>query len=159
MIERQVELAPDGSTFGDRVIVVYEGQDGRKITYDFDPDGLYTVIHEGIVRMSGGGATDNQQRKNLARLMKVAIKGMLIMYGNQILDELFLTKDHPKPQKGDDLIEWYQDIFTKVGIGYLMKSDTVLSGYTVDENERETIVKIVRVSTRPIPLPASVEGA
>jgi hypothetical protein len=157
MIERQVELAPDGSTFGDRVIILYEGQDGRSITFSCDPDGLYDLLHAAIVRMSQGGVNDNPERKRLAALMKVTIKGALLVYGNRILDELFLTKDHPRPQKGDDLLGWYTDIFTKVGIGYLMKADTVLTGNTINESERETFIEVIRVSTRPIPLPG--EGA
>lgn len=76
------------------------------------------------------------------------------MYGTQLLDELFNTKNHPRPSKGDDILDWYTDIFTKVGISYLMKTETVLSGHVIRESEHERIVGVTSVDTRPVSIEA-----
>lgn len=162
MIERLVEVAPDGSTYGDKVVAVFEGQ--KRIVFFFDPDGLYGVFHAAFVKFSQGGIDEKvpglgetpemaQSRKQLTRLMRVAVKGVLMMYGDKILTVL-MGKDHPKPQKGQDLLDWYTDMFTRIGIGYLMKSDTVFTGEIVEDHEHESLIAVNEVTTRPIPAPA-----
>lgn len=163
---RQVEIAPDGSTFGDRVVIVFEGQAGRKITFNCDPDGLYDEVRSIMAKFSQVAPAEdpvdmspemNALKKRISGLIKVAVKGILLAYGDSILTLAFRTKDHPRPHKGDDLIEWYTNMFARMGIGYLMKKDTVLTGKTVQEDEHETLITVDHVSTRPIPTPARAE--
>lgn len=159
-LERKIECAPDGSAYSNRVSIFYEDINGRRFTFDCDPDGLYGLMHRAIVQMMQGGATEDMPegmtldmwnlRKNLAKLMKVGIKGLLLMWGNDLLTVAFGTKEHPKPPKGVDLLEWYQDMFARIGIAYLMKNDTVLRGNIVHEDEQQTLIAIHEITTRPI---------
>lgn len=163
MVERWVEVAPDGSTFGDRVVIEYEGQDGERITFYCDPDGLYDEVRSAIAKLSQASNDDAASdmapemailKKQLTRMMRASVKAVLLAYGDKILTFTFRTKDHPRPQKGDDLLEWYTNMFARIAISFLMKKDTVLTGKTVEANGNETLISIEQVTTRPIPTPA-----
>jgi hypothetical protein len=56
---------------------------------------------------------DNVEATNMARLIRTAVKGVLMMYGDKILT-LLMGKDHPKPAKKDDIVEWYSKMFAKL---------------------------------------------
>lgn len=78
-----------------------------------------------------------------ALLIKVAVKGVFLMYGDKILEEIFKSKDHPRPGKTDDLVEWYIDMFTQILILQALKST-----YTVEVNETS---EIIGFSAQPVP--------
>lgn len=150
-IERKIEQLEDGSYFASTVrasVDCYHEEYGwRHLHIDMSPDALYEYIHEGIERMSGQkGSNENAA---LARLMKVAIRGMLLAYGSKLLDAL-LGKDHPKPGKHDDLLSWYTDIFTKIAISYCMKNELTLIGKGLPADYEQTTVQIATIHTRPI---------
>lgn len=153
--ERTIQKADDGSVFSDKITLEYTDLDGKKnISFYCDPDGLYLLVHTAIQKMASMGIDaknpEAAKRNRLSALIKVAIKGMLLMYGQQLLDELFNTKNHPRPAKGDDLLDWYTDMFTKIGISYLMKTETVLSGHVIRESDERNFIGISSVDTRPV---------
>lgn len=168
MIQREIKtIDGGGGVYSDQVTVFYQDQDqpGRSIVFHCNPDGLYSIIHTAVASMTSFGASsaaaspEEKEKTALAKLLKVAIKGLLLMYGPRILDAVFGSKDHPKPQKGDDLLEWYQDIFTKLGIAYLMKNDTVLTGRVVDGSIDQAVIGVGSITTRPVTASESQEGA
>lgn len=110
-----------------------------------DPNSLLVLIEKGLSKLMQPGTHNNPAAKQLAGLMKIAVKGVLLMYGNKIL-ELLLGKDHPKPGKQDDLIEWWTHMLAKIGIGLAMKHMVTMTGKR-DGN----IVKIVEIGTQPNP--------
>jgi hypothetical protein len=160
--ERTILIADDGSGYSDQVTIVYEDANGLNALYLCNADSMYSIVHAALQKMATMGVRDTSEqgakRQGLAKLVRVAIKGMLIMYGNQILDELFATKDHPRPQKGDDLLDWYTDMFTKIGISYLMKNDTVLQGKTIRHDDETRVVAVDTVFTRPVAAPETHEN-
>lgn len=150
-IERKIEKLEDGSYFATTVrasISSYDDAVGwSHLHIDMNPNTLYDYIHEGIERMSGQkGSNENVA---LAKLMKVAIRGLLLAYGNKLLDAL-LGKEHPKPGKHDDLLPWYTDIFTKIAISYCMKNELTLIGRGLPTREVPIDIQVATISTRPV---------
>lgn len=132
--------------------------------YRIHPDVLYGTVHKAVAAFMSGG---NGQDDKLVALVRVAVKGVLLMYGDKILDSIFKSKNHPRPGKKDDLIEWYTDLFTKIGIAMWMKNETYLEGRItvceVSHDHTECAVQIDTISTGPIAshtnaLPASTNG-
>lgn len=106
--------------------------------YLLSPDLLYSHARSLIPKLLKLDGTDRT-----AALMKVAIKGIFLAYGDKILEQIFKSKEHPKPAKGDDLVEWYIDLFTQILILQAQKSE-----YTVEVNETS---EIIGCTTRPVP--------
>src|SRR5207248_163721 len=102
----------------------------KKPAYTLSPDLLYqharTLIPQ-LLHLDGKDKT--------ALMMKVAIKGIFLAYGDKILEQIFKSKEHPKPQKGDDIVEWYIDLFTQILISQALKSE-----YMVEVNADSEIV-------------------
>lgn len=107
----------------------------QKLT--LSPDLLYAHARRLIPQLLHLDGTDRT-----AALMKVAIKGIFLAYGDKILEQIFKSKTYPKPQKGDDLVEWYIDLFTQILISQAMKQE-----YTVEVNETS---EIVGCTARPV---------
>ncbi len=146
-----IEHIEDGIYFRHKIMMLYKDADGHDIVFLSDPDNLYDLIHAAVVKMSNLGIEPGMdiktvKRKRLAALIKVGIKGLLMLYGEQILEVLFDSTDHPRPPKGVDLLDWYNDMFTRVGITYAMKNDVILQG----EFTGKDVVEIVQVTTRPV---------
>lgn len=164
-LNRSIEKLEDGTYYADKIGMFYRDADeARNITFYADPDSMYTLVHDAIAKMANLGLSaedkkDPEKRKqnNLAKLIKVAVKGMLLMYGEQILDVLYGNANHPKPQKGDDILDFYTNQFTIAGISDLMKRDLVLYGRT-DESD-QTIIEVRSIITRPVAAPDSSAGA
>lgn len=164
MLSRSVEKLEDGTYYADKIGMFYRDADeARNITFYADPDSMYTLVHDAIAKMANLGLSaedkkDPEKRKqnNLAKLIKVAVKGMLLMYGEQILDVLYGNANHPKPQKGDDILDFYTNQFTIAGISDLMKRDLVLYGRT-DESD-QTIIEVRSIITRPVAAPDDTPG-
>lgn len=146
-----IEYLGDGVYCRHKIMMHYRDADGHDITFLSDPDTLYVLIHTAVVKMSNlgigpGMGVENVKHKRLAALIKVGIKGILMMYGEQILDALFNSTDHPRPEKGVDLLDWYNDMFTRIGITYAMKNDIILEGQFVGKDT----IEVVGVTARPV---------
>jgi hypothetical protein len=166
--ERTILTADDGSGYSDKVTIVYEDKDGLDVTLLCDPDAMYAILHMAIVKMSsteipkecppGANPEIFAVQKAVAKLMRVGVKGLLMMYGDMLLTVAFGSKQHPKPAKGDDLLDWYTDMFTKIGLSHLMKKDTVLQGKTIRHDDETRIVAVDTVFTRPVAAPETHEN-
>lgn len=76
----------------------------------------YNVVHAGIMKILEGEKKPEDmtpEKRRLSQLMRTTVKGALMMFGDNILNMMFGSKDHPRPEKKDDIIEWYSDIFAK----------------------------------------------
>ena len=164
MLSRSIEKLEDGTYYADKIGMFYrDAEEARNITFYADPDSMYTLMHAAVARMASFGLSDEDKKnpekrkqQNLAKLIKVAVKGVLLMYGEQILDVLYGNANHPKPQKGDDILDWYTNQFTIAGISELMKHDIVLYG-TSDESNPNTL-EVRRILTRPVAATDSSAG-
>jgi hypothetical protein len=160
MIERTIEQAEDGSYYAlDAVTIEYRNTCTEEVTHFYiNPNLLYSQVHDKLVELSGSkivegpDATQNALKKRLTALIRACIKGGLIFWGNDLLSLLYGTKDHEKPGKKDDIVDWYMDQFTKISIAYAMKSDIVLEGCKTKEDASQIVVEVRRVSTRPVTL-------
>lgn len=99
----------------------------EQIELEIDPDLTYSIFRAFLAGLLVTKETDNQEQKRLIQLVRAGVKGMLLMYGSQILNALFGSTNHPLPAKGDDLIEWYADMFCKVGIAAATRNIIVMS--------------------------------
>jgi hypothetical protein len=127
-------------------IIVHDDLYPHDETYTLSPDLLYQHARGLIPKLLHLDGTDKT-----AMMMKVAIKGIFIAYGEKILEQIFKSKEHPKPHKGDDLVEWYIDLFAKIMILQSMKQE-----YTVEVNETSEIVGCVARPIPPITAPDNV---
>lgn len=114
--------------------------------YHLDPHAVYNQLHGVIVKLSGAQPADdaNPLAKQMARVVKAALKALLMMWGDKLLT-LFIGDPHDKPGKKDDLVDWYTDMFAKVGVTYLVLHPPVLSG----QRANEFIVTITTIDTQP----------
>lgn len=113
-------------------------------TVAIDANVLYGSVRPMIERFMGGSTDMQTEQGRLSALVRTGVKGVLLMYGDKILDSLFRSKDHPKPGKGDDLVEWYTDMFTKVCIASMVKSKTHLIGV----HTSEPVLRITKIYSR-----------
>lgn len=149
---RELKTTEEGFVYSSEVTVIVEDQGGQRIVLCCNPDSLYDLVHQSVVAMSTFGAGDNpeeKQKKNLAKLVRTGVKGLLIAFGDQILD-MMLGPNHEKPRKGVDLLDWYQDLFTRIGISWLMRNDVILRGRNVDGIDKQSFWRIDRVATRSL---------
>ena len=157
---RTIEQAQDGSFFAtNAVTMIYEDMDGRNIIFFISPDGLYSTVHDGVVRMSGtsegdvSGLSSEQQalKKQLVKVIRAGVKGIFMMWGDKLMELFYGSKQHPRPPKDKhlDLVNWYLEEFTKVLIAHMMKNDVVLKGQFTAVGSN--VISIDEVSTRPVP--------
>lgn len=119
-----------------------------------DPAMLYTLAQDGIKRMLVGDDNPDApaEEKRLKQLVKTGIKGMFLTFGGKILDMLFQSKDHPKPNKGDDLIEWYSNVFAQIILTKCTEGTLVLKaprGEFGDGSVRIDEIRTLTVPTNP----------
>jgi hypothetical protein len=99
--------------------------DIKLISYDTDtqsPEGayvsmdvLYPLVRSFIAGMMTPNNDGNIEAQQMSKLMKTAIKGILIMYGDKLLT-IMIGRDHEKPAKGVDLVEWYTNTFASIAL-------------------------------------------
>lgn len=129
----------------DTDIIVHVETSDQNSTYRIDANVAYVKIRGGIEKFMGGSPADaTTEAGRLSSLVRVGVKGVLLMYGDKILDSIFGSKEHPRPGKKDDLVNWYTDMFTKVVLANLVKNVTILSGV---KDESDT--RITEIHTRP----------
>lgn len=132
--------------------------DGKNQAFLAHPENVYRIISAGIRKQLGGNpisnSNENEEQKKLVRLVRLAVKGALLSFGGKILDMIFRSKDHPRPGKGDDLIEWYSDMFAQIAIAEATKGTIFIQtrgGYGQD-------APIIIDQIYSIPLAASSRG-
>lgn len=77
-------------------------------------DTFYPFVHAWLAKMMTPG-NDSPENVQMSKLIKTAVKGVLIMYGDKLLTQM-LGKDHIKPGKGVDVVEWYTDVFARIAL-------------------------------------------
>jgi hypothetical protein len=158
MIERTIEQAEDGSYYAtNAVTLVYENREESFKQYFFiNPDSLYSQVHDYLVTLSGSKIVEtddieqNKLKKRMTALIRACIKGGLILWGYDLLTLLYGTKEHSKPGKKEDIVDWYMNEFTKITIAYMMKSDIIMQGITTSDNGDKITVQIDRCTTQPV---------
>src|SRR6266567_122963 len=158
--ERIIEKAADGSSFSvNAVTMIYEDMDGHNLTFYISPEGLYDEVHKGVVKMSQTDAGDTSNlsteqgflKVRLTKLIKSAVKGVFMMYGNDLMTLFYGSSNHPRPPKDKklDLVNWYLAELTKILIANMMKNDIVLVGQHTEIGSN--VISVDAVSTRPVP--------
>jgi hypothetical protein len=158
--ERIIETGADGSNFAvNAVTMIYEDMDGHNLTFFISPEGLYTEVHKGVVRMSQTDAGDTSKlapeqrllKEQLVKVIKAGVKGIFMMYGDKLMTLFYGSSTHPRPPKDKklDLVNWYLEELTKILIAHMMKNDIVLKGQRTEVNG--VIISVDAVSTRPVP--------
>lgn len=102
--------------------------DREETQFIISPDELHKVVSSGMKKQFKISPDAPEEEKTLARVVRAAVKGALIAFGPKLLDLMFKSKDHPKPGKGEDIIEWYADMFAKVLIAGATQGKLVLNG-------------------------------
>ena len=158
MRERLIHTAHDGTPYADKVTVLYRESGILRAIFEADPDMLYSLVHEGIVKMTAQEAkpqaSDTSEsyalRVRVAKLAKQALRGGLLMFGNDLLTVLYGSKEHEKPPKNVDLLDWYTDQFAKIGVAYLLKSDIFVDGKTLEADDETILHEITSIATGPV---------
>jgi hypothetical protein len=109
-------------------------------------DTLHPLVRGWISAMLQPAHGDNQEAVQLSKLMKTAVKGILIMYGDKILTVL-LGKTHEKPPRGCDIVEWYTTTFATVALSLASRSEIILAC----EDDVYADTQIIEISAKPIP--------
>ena len=151
--ERIIEQAEDGTYYSLNAVTLEYNDIEKKHTTLFylDPEQLYQVVHGYILELSQTKIDEsNPLKKRLTQLMRASIKGMLIAFGDDLLTLIYGTKDHEKPGKKDNIVDWYQDQFARIAIAHMMKNDIVLDGEISSEGEHKTIISVSGFTTRPV---------
>lgn len=162
-----VEQDATGNWFStNAVTAIYEDMDGQHQVLFMDPQGLFDTVYKGIKQMAQVDESVDEKlpsdlratKTALVKGMRIAVKGVLIMWGEKMLTMFYGTKDHPHPPKDKnlDLVDWYMHQFTAIAIAHMMRHDLVLKGQHTEVGSN--VLSISSVGTRPIPAPSKVEG-
>jgi hypothetical protein len=108
---------------------------------------LTTRMITGMVSPVGNGT---EESKNLARLIRTAVKGLFMMYGDKILTML-VGKDHAKPGKKDDVLEWYTQTFAM-----LLLQFAASQSYTIFTDVKDNSVGNIQIVREFVTVPVSV---
>lgn len=165
---RIIEQDTSGKWYATNAItIIYEDMDGQHQVFFLDPQGTYETVFNAMNKMSATqDVTDDAMpedmrtlKRTLVKVMRSAVKGVLIAYGDNLLTMFYGTKDHPKPPKVKnlDLIQWYIDQFTRVAIAHMMRSEFIFSGQHIEVGSH--VISVNQVTTRPIPGPNETETA
>jgi hypothetical protein len=160
--KRTIISLDDGTYYSDLVTIEFQDVNGDKLIFYCHPDSLFDIVKNGITSMAQvkegdvSEMTEEQAtlKKQVVRIMRAAVKALFVTSGDMILT-LFLGKGHerpPKVKKGEtfDIIDWYMDMFAKIGISYAMKNDTILKGQFAREEGSECVYTVNEVYTRPV---------
>jgi hypothetical protein len=155
--KRIIEQAPDGTYYSTNAVsLLYLDKDGLDITFYLDPNMLYFTVLRLISSMTQNQARGDEHpetyatKEKLAKVMRAAVKGVLTMYGDQLLTLFYGSPEHPKPPrvKGLDIVQWYTEQFVQLFIANMMKTDLMLLGERTEEDIN--VISVNEVSTRPV---------
>jgi hypothetical protein len=161
-VERTIVKTEDGSAYSEQIGMFFiDDEEKKRITFYYDPDSLYSLIHGYMGKtlkapaMKPEGIDDETfaMRKRLAGLMRSAVDGLLLLAGDMILHVVTGRKDYPKKPKGVDRVEWYMELFARLGVSHLMQNDTLLYGKVISDEADQTYIQISGLLTRPVTAP------
>ena len=156
---RTIEQDEHGNWYSiDAVTLLYKDDDGLDLVFFIPPETLYSTVHDGISRMTQVKEEDTSKmapemaalKKQMVRVMKSGVKGLLMLYGDKLLTLFYGSKEHPRPprDKNLDLVDWYMHEFSKVLIVHMMRNDILLAGCRTEP--AGNVISVVSVDTRPI---------
>lgn len=127
--------------------------DNEEMVFLIDPQDLDKIASVQMKKRVCIDPDMEEEKKGMVRAARVLVKGGLIAFGPKILDLLFKSKNHPKPEKGDDIVEWYANMFAKVFIAEATQGTLVLHA-----SRGEPGAPIIIDEIRPIPMAERVDG-
>jgi len=102
--------------------------DNTETQFIVNPDELHKIVSLNMKKQFKIDENVPEEEKTLVRVVRAAVKGALIAFGPKLLNLMFKSKEHPKPGKGDDVIEWYADMFAKTLIAGATQGKLILTG-------------------------------
>ena len=156
---RTIEQDENGNWYSiDAVTLLYKDDDGLDLVFFIPPETLYTTVHNGISSFAQVKEEDTSKmtpemaalKRQMVRVMKAGVKGLLMLYGDKLLTLFYGSKEHPKPprDKNLDLVDWYMHEFSKVLIVHMMRNDILLAGCRTEPGN--SVISVNAVDTRPI---------
>jgi hypothetical protein len=158
-IERTIVKTEEGTAYSEQIGMFFiDDEEKKRITFYYDPDALYNLIHGYMEKTLNTPASKPEglddetfaMRKRLAKLMRSTVDGLLLLGGDMILHVVTGRKDYPKKPKGVDRVEWYMELFARLGVSHLMQNDTLLYGKVMSDEADETTIQISGLLTRPV---------
>ena len=159
----KIHTADDGTLYRENVTVLYNDS----MVFEANPDMLYSLISHGIRSMAmqetkpaqGESVETLNLRTRVSKLAKQALRGGLLMFGNDLLTLLYGTKEHAKLPKGEDSLDWYTDQFAKIGVAYLLKQELILNGQEVMRENATIFYSVESLVARPVARPMETTEA
>jgi hypothetical protein len=162
-VTRTIVKTEDGTAYSEQIGMFFtDNEEKKRITFYYDPDSLYELIHgymEKTLNTPGvkpEGLDDETWgvRRRLAKLMRSTVDGLLLLGGDMIIQVVTGRKDYPKKPKGVDRVEWYMELFARLGVSHLMQHDTLLYGKVIEDEAEQVTIQISGLLTRPVTDPA-----
>jgi hypothetical protein len=156
--ERTIETSEDGTAYATDAITIFyrDASETKNTIFYIDPNVMYSLIIDYMRKLSLGEKQQEEDtekaalKKRVSALMRAGIKAGLLLWGNDLLTLLYGSKNHPKMEKKADVLEWYFDQFTRVGLAHMMRNDTIVYGKIVKEDGTHTIINVAGLYTRPV---------
>lgn len=151
---RHIEQDERGNYYSTDAVSVYcYTNDDPPLTLIMSPDALYAHVYAGFKKVSQPApvVTETEEmnalRKTLVSGMRTAVKGVLIMWGDQLLTLFYGSRNHPRPPKDKhlDLVDWYMQEFSKIAIAHAMRNDLHLVGARLDN-----VITISTIYAKPV---------
>jgi hypothetical protein len=95
---------------------------------EIDPDVVYTTLLLSIRQKTTPKGTENATAKRLSQLLRVSLKGGLLLYGDTVLDLFYGSKEHPHVPRSGDVLDFYAEQLTCLVISWLLRQHIVLKG-------------------------------
>ncbi len=150
---RNLYKQQDGTIFGDKIQLMLLAEDGYSVTMTMEPDTLYHPLLTAVTRMKKGGDASAQK---LAGLLRVTLKGALLLYGDKVLELFYGTQQHPTLAKGEDVIDFYGDQFVRLLLTWLVKQDIIVEGRVLEGEDNAVAIERLLVTPLKDPTVSSL---
>jgi hypothetical protein len=133
--------------------VEYDAEDQEftpDLTIEIPMEALSGVANS-IVKTLLQSNPENSEQAQMGRMMKTTIRGLLLMQGDKILTAL-MGKDHAKPGKKDDILEWYITAFVQALIFMASKKRYIVSTTEKVHSDYVHIKTVIKVHALTIPI-------
>lgn len=124
----------------------FVASDETRTAYFIPLERAQPMVQGWIAAMMQPTSNGSEEAANMSKLMKTAVKGVLIMYGDKLLT-IMIGKDHPKPPKGSDIVEWYTNMFARIALAIASKQIYTVN---VENEEQDGFTKVSGVLTIPL---------
>lgn len=158
-LDRKIVTTEQGTAYSEQIGMFFTDlEEKKRISFYYNPDSLYALIFGYIQKFT----TDPKEkpadvelatfmaRKRIAKLVRSAVDGVLLMAGDLIIETLTGSKDYPKKPKGVDRLEWYSELYARLGVSYLMQNDTHLYGVVKSDEVDNVVIEVTGIVTRPV---------